>query len=298
MGIIVSGENKPGVYQPDTEIIPPEVTIPHALIYHITTPVEVETTDWTTVRAAIQPHMDEATWVDEGTKIPEANTELAELTFHTRKIAMLQTVSNEMMGGMTANGVGINGNGKQRERLIQDLLGRFMIGLTQKADKALITDNDKRSKGLANIDGKTEIEATPGNYDSIIDAVAELESLGAYKPDMRLTMSPKTWATMLKMKRAPGSAETLINPTAYTIPTAGGQTQANIHGVPVATSRFIPDGKAYLTDVRNVFSAVTPAAIEESTQEAFSLDAVRLRAKMRIGWGVADPKRIAEITIN
>ncbi|AGU14221.1 phage major capsid protein [Corynebacterium argentoratense] len=290
MGIITSGENKPGVYQPDIEIVTPRDMLAWSVLYHISNPIDVETSDWTTVRSAVLPHMDNATWVDEGKEIPEANAELAEITFHTRKIAMIQTVSTEMYGQHKQNAEG--------SRLREDLLEGFRLGLIHKVDNAIITDNDERSKGLANIDGKTKIEATPGNYDCVIDAVAELESLGAYKPDMRLTLSPKTWATMLKMKRAQGSAETLINPTAYTIPGSTGENRAQIHGIPIATSRFIPDGKAYLTDVRNIVSVATPIEFEESMHEAFSYDAVKIRAKTRIGWGVADPKRIAEITIN
>lgn len=214
--------------------------------------------------------------VKEGDAIPEGGAAASEMIVYTRKVASIETITNEA---------------KSSEQMTQMLTASLNTAIMDKAN-AVFLQNPKPSgetspTGLFNLDNVNTGTLT-GSLDAIVEGIASVSSKGGTPTS--IIMNHGTWAKLLLLKYKDGRP--MIAPSVADSPTP------MLYGLPVVLTKAAPDSKLLINDANEVISAVGSVNLNGSEDAEFSKDKYMLRGTFRLGWGVIHPDRLAVITVN
>lgn len=214
--------------------------------------------------------------VNEGDAIPEGGAAASEMLIYTRKVASIETITNEA---------------KSSEQMTQMLTASLNTAIMDKAN-AVFMQNPKPSKGetsptgLFNLDNVNAGTLT-GSLDAIVEGIAAISSKGGTPTS--IIMNHGTWAKLLLLKYTDGRP--MIAPSVADSPTP------MLYGLPVVLTKAAPDSKLLINDANEVISAVGSVNLNGSDDAEFSKDKYMLRGTFRLGWGVIHPDRLTVITV-
>lgn len=213
--------------------------------------------------------------VKEGDAIPEGGAAASEMTVYTRKVASIETITNEA---------------KSSEQMTQMLTASLNTAIMDKAN-AVFLQNPKPSgetspTGLFNLDNVNTGTLT-GSLDAIVEGIAAVSSKGGTPTS--IIMNHGTWAKLLLLKYKDGRP--MIAPSVADSPTP------MLYGLPVVLTKAAPESKLLINDANEVISAVGSVNLNGSEDAEFSKDKYMLRGTFRLGWGVIHPDRLAVITV-
>lgn len=214
--------------------------------------------------------------VKEGDAIPEGGAAASEMIVYTRKVASIETITNEA---------------KSSEQMTQMLTASLNTAIMDKAN-AVFLQNPKPSgetspTGLFNLDNVNTGTLT-GSLDAIVEGIASVSSKGGTPTS--IIMNHGTWAKLLLLKYKDGRP--MIAPSVADSPTP------MLYGLPVVLTKAAPESKLLINDANEVISAVGSVNLNGSEDAEFSKDKYMLRGTFRLGWGVIHPDRLAVITVN
>ena len=263
--------NNQGAF-PNIQYFPAEDVVTDALILRVTDRAPLADGDSPQVRI---PYVDDvdASFVDEGAPIGHATPDLSEIVVNTKKVAIITTVSNE---AYRARGV---------EGLLTNSLRRSVIN---KADHAFL-QNAADPTGLSNTPGIHDGGVLGDNLDTLIDAIAEVETNGA--TPSHIIAAPDTWAAIRKLKAGDASNQPLMNQQVAT------ETQRQVEGLEVIVNRHAEPGSLLIIDRNEIVSSVSQVELATTQDAFFENDAVGIRASIRFGWGVIRGNRIAKLNL-
>lgn len=275
----VTTTGSPKAWGLDVLGVKPDQVIPEALILQITSKAGFVEGDSPAVRVpAIRIDEDEIGFVKEGEDIPEADPNLAELVLHTGKIAHLIKVSREQVA--------------QPEALTTILQGQKRA-LIAKADYAMLQTPAPIAPATYPPAGllahATDAGVIGDNLDALVDAQTIVSSLPGGVAT-HVVASPEAYAYVRKLKKATGSAESLV----------GAGVEAGVPtllGIPVLLTSAMPADKIAVLDKNQILSAYGDVLVARSDEFYFDSDNVALRATFRFGVGILDPQAVQVISL-
>lgn len=213
--------------------------------------------------------------VKEGDAIPEGGAAASEMTVYTRKVASIETITNEA---------------KSSEQMTQMLTASLNTAIMDKANAVFLQNpkpsGDTSPTGLFNLDNVNTGTLT-GSLDAIVEGIAAVSSKGGTPTS--IIMNHGTWAKLLLLKYKDGRP--MIAPSVADSPTP------MLYGLPVVLTKAAPESKLLINDANEVISAVGSVNLNGSEDAEFSKDKYMLRGTFRLGWGVIHPDRLAVITV-
>lgn len=197
--MLITNTNK-GAFS-DISYLPAQETLPTALIYNAATPTTTIEGDAPQIHIPFIATDPAAAIVGEGNEIGETDPQLTELTVGTNKISVLTVLSRE---SYFAGGVA---------DMVTESVRRAVI---QKADAVFCANPATAGQptGLINIPDILNAGVVTTNLDTIVDALATLQTNGA--TPTHILASPTAWASLQKLK------------TSTELPLIGGTTNAAI----------------------------------------------------------------------
>lgn len=270
--------NSAQAWSPDLTAIGPREAVPDALILRTSTVAGNVEGDSPAVRVQ---YVDEASagFVAEGSEIPEGDPDLAEVLVHTGKVSQLIRLSREQFVQPNASAL----LSESVQRAVTKAANTAYINQAAPTNPAVTPP-----AGLLNVTGLTDGGAIGGNLDGLIDLQATLaENDGT---PSHFIVSPTAWASLRKLKRATGSAESLLGV---------GAADAILYllDVPVIVSNAVPADTGLLVDSNAVVSAVGNVNVTQSDQVYFTSDSIGIRCTWRFGQNVVHPERIGKFTV-
>lgn len=265
-------------WRPDVNVFAAQDVIPDALIMQTSTIGGKIEGDAVMVAVA---YIDDATatFVAEGTDIPESEPSLSGLSVATGKVSQLVKISREQWTYPETPG------------LMADSVTRAVI---RKANEAYLTQAAPvapavaPSTGLLNVADITNGGAVADDLDALVDLFATLQGEGA--TPTHLVIDPKGWAGLRKFKTATDSAQSLLGVGAT-------DTQLMLFGVPVIVTSAMPANTGLVIDSSAVVSAVSDVEVATSEHALFGSDSIAIRCTFRFGQGVVKPERIGKFTV-
>lgn len=215
--------------------------------------------------------------VKEGDAIPEGGAAASEMIVYTRKVASIETITNEA---------------KSSEQMTQMLTASLNTAVMDKANAVFLQnpkpgDSETSPTGLFNLE-KVNAGTLTGSLDAIVEGIAAVSSKGGTPTS--IIMNHGTWAKLLLLKYTDGRP--MIAPSVADSPTP------MLYGLPVVLTKAAPDSKLLINDANEVISAVGSVNLNGSEDAEFSKDKYMLRGTFRLGWGVIHPDRLAVITVS
>lgn len=214
--------------------------------------------------------------VKEGDAIPEGGAAASEMIVYTRKVASIETITNEA---------------KSSEQMTQMLTASLNTAIMDKANAVFLQNpkpggSETSPTGLFNLDDVNAGTLT-GSLDAIVEGIAAISSKGGTPTS--IIMNHGTWAKLLLLKYTDGRP--MIAPSVADSPTP------MLYGLPVVLTKAAPDSKLLINDANEVISAVGSVNLNGSEDAEFSKDKYMLRGTFRLGWGVIHHDRLAVITV-
>lgn len=258
--------------------IPADDAVPDALILATSTVAGRVEGDAVAVRVQ---YVDDAAaaLVAEGDVIPESDPDLSERLVFTTKVSQLVRFSAEQWNQPNAS------------ELMSNSVRR---AVTRTGDAAYINQAAPVAPavtppaGLLNVAGILDGGAVAGNLDALVDLQASVAAVDA--EPTHWVLSPTAWASLRKIKRQTGSAESILG-------TGAADAVAFLLDVPVLVSSAVPPDTGLLVDKTAVVSAVGDVMVATSEHAYFASDAIGLRCTWRIGANVVKPERIGKFTV-
>lgn len=242
----------------------PESTIPNSVLLTATTKAgEVEGDD-VFVRVPLINVDDSIGFVAEGAEIDEGEPDLSETVIGTGKVAALFRLSKEQL----------------RQPAVQDILtAEIKRALQNKANVALLQTPAPVSPAVWPPAGLLTYAVAGGatitnDLDPVIDAVADIESLGGSCTN--IIAAPDAWASLAMLKKADTSNESLL----------GAGTESAVRtllNIPVLVTSAMPSKKILLVDKTKTLSAYGSIEVARSEHAFFGSDSIGLRATFRFG---------------
>lgn len=265
-------------WRPDVSTFHAADIIPDALILQCSTVSGVIDGDAPSLRVAYIDD-DEATFVAEGSAIPEAEPSLNEVQVFTGAVSQLIRVSrSQYYQAGTA------------EQLAQSV-GRALV---KKADEAFLAQAAPVSPavnpaaGILNTANLVGGGTVSGDLDQLIDIVAEVQANGA-QPS-HIVLDPLGWAALRQFKTATDSNVSLLG-------SGTNDAVPMLLGIRVLVTPAMPAGQGLVLDSRAVVSAVGPVEVETSEHRYFEFRDVGLVAQWRIGQAVVRPDRLGVFNV-
>lgn len=268
-----------GAWSPDIQAFAPSDVIPTALILECSTLAGTVEGDDPAVRVGYVDD-DQAQFTAEGSEIPEAAPQLAEVLVHTAKVTQLVRVSREQY---------------QQASTATQLSQSVARAITRRADLAFANEPAPTAPavapvaGLLNVPGIVDGGTVADNLDGLVDLLATLQDNLA--TPTHILVGPKTWAELRKLKvGGTDTNESLLG---------AGVTDAEprLLSLPVLVNPALPEGKGLVVDRTAIVSAAGDVKVASSEHQYFTSDSVALRATFRFGHVVVRPERIGHFTI-
>lgn len=251
--------------------------IPEALILQTSTVAGEVDGDAPVVRVAYVDDAD-AQITPEGAEIPEADPDLSEVLVSTLKVTQLLRLSAEQWFQDRAAGM-------LSESVERAVTKRANVAYLQQAAPV---EPAIGPTGLLNIAGVVDGGAVAGDLDALVDLDAELA--GNDGTPSHVLVSPTAWASLRKLKRATGSAESLLGVGAE-------DAVPYLLDKPVIVTNALPADTGMILDKTAVMSAVGQVVVATSEHVFFTADSIGVRCTWRTGWNVVRPERIARFTV-
>lgn len=257
-------------WAPDTTRALDALTVvPDALVLAVTNHIGNIEGDEPSVRLPYVKDGFDAAIVPEGTEIPEAAGELAEVVVQTVKVANLARFSREMLAQPNA---------------AETIAASMKRGLIRRANATFLNNTGTPAGLLSNV---TDGGALGDSLDSLTDALVGIEAAGGKAT--HLLAAPDAWGTISKMKAGTGSTTPLLG--------AGvADTQRQVLGVPVVVTPDLPAGTVLAIDSDAVVSAYGQVQLARSDDAFFTSDSVAVRMTFRSGWAVVSPDRVVKLS--
>lgn len=278
--MVVLTTTSDAAWRPDINTVAPADVAPEALILRVSTQIATVEGDRPAVRAGYIPDL-EIGFVPEGGPIPSVDPDLAETVINTGKLAVVVPVSREQLAQEPNDGQ-------------SEITKAMQRSVTLAADNALIstpapTGGTWPPPGLLAIGGFTDGGTVGANLDVLVDLEAEVRSQGA-QPSLWL-LSPRGWATLMKIKATADSNSSLIG---------AGTTAAEqmLLGTPVIVNKAMPDDRGLLIDKSQVLSAIGRVEVAASDDFYFDRDTTALRIVWRFGVNIVRPQRIGSFALS
>ncbi len=178
-------------WRPDVSVFAAADAVPDALILQCSTVAGSISGDEPSLRVA---YVDDAAadFVAQASPIPEADSDLAEVTVYTSKVSQLVRLSNELYA---------------QAGTAQQLSQSVSRALVKRADQAFISEadpspNNAPSAGLLNIAGTVAGDQVSGSLDALVDLVAQLQANGS--TPTHIVIDPLGWSELRKLKFGTG----------------------------------------------------------------------------------------------
>jgi HK97 family phage major capsid protein len=218
-----------------------------------------------------------AAWYGDLEPISEADVEADELVVTPKKVATLQTVSNEAADDADA----------------ASIVGRALVAaLADRVDRSFfVGDGPKGPTGLPGITDAEPVDGDPTEgIDAYVDAVAAVESNGGAAGVIWL--NPLDWAALSKVKAAADSAVPVLNSQ----PTLAGNR--SLLGLPVRVSKHVVAGTGWVADPSRLAVVMrTDASVVVDRSAAFTKDGAVARAIMRLEFAAPYGGAVAKISV-
>lgn len=275
----ITTPNTGGAWSPDIQAFAASDVIGNALLLECSTVAGHVEGDQPAVRVGYV-NDDQAQFTAEGSEIPEAAPQLAEVLVHTAKVTQLVRVSREQY---------------QQASTAQQLSASVARAITRRADLAFVDEPAPTAPavapvaGILNVPGIVEGGPVVGNLDGLVDLLAELQDNLA--TPTHILVGPKTWAELRKLKvGGTDTNESLLG---------AGVTDAApmLLSLPVLVNPALPEGRGLVVDKTSIVSAAGDVKVATSEHQYFTSDSVALRATFRFGHVVVRPERIGTFTV-
>ncbi|NYI78710.1 phage major capsid protein [Nocardioides panzhihuensis] len=220
----------------------------------------------------------EAQITPEGDPIPEADPDLAEVLVATIKVTQLLRLSAEQWNQDRAAG------------MLSESVAR---AVTKRANLAYLQQPAPVAPavgptGLLNLPGVIDGGEVAGDLDALVDLDATLA--GNDGTPSHVLASPTAWASLRKLKRATGSAESLLGVGAE-------DAVPFLIDKPVIVTNALPADTGMILDRTAVMSAIGQVVVATSEHVYFAADSIGVRCTWRSGWNVVHPERIGKFTV-
>ena len=227
--------------------------------------------------------------VGEAVAIPESTPTFADVTLEAVKVAAFTLASSESLDD-------------SRPALLQVVQQDMIKQTATFLDQQFLTGSGSGAnmRGLLATPGITEIQVSGVNggnagFDDLADALGALEGAGGDTSRAVWFLSPRTYASLRKIKDSSGRYLLNYSPD--------GTTPATIFGIPVSTTSNLPINGTYGTssDASNVILADMSQVVigrrkdvevAVSTDFAFKNDQVAIRVIGRFDIGVINPEAV------
>jgi HK97 family phage major capsid protein len=249
----------------------------------------------TTTRDALHiPRIDSdptAAWTAEAAPIAASDPGYTDLIATPRKLASLQTISNELIADSNPDVVALLEMQTARALALKFDLGCF--------EGSGVPPEIRGLKNVVGITNDATLAAAPANLDVFANAITTLEANNAKAT--AIVMHPRTWGTLLKLKEGTAANN---KPLLQDSAGSGSQgVQRAIYGVPVylssqlATNEGTGESSAYVFDASQivaVFRQDTTILLDRS--RLFNTDQSELRAILRADLIVPNPLAVVRIS--
>jgi HK97 family phage major capsid protein len=231
-----------------------------------------------------------AAWTAEAAPIASSDPGYTDLTATPRKLASLQTISNELIADSNPSVISLLEMQVARALALKFDLGCFEGSGTPPEIRGL--------KNVAGITVDSSLAAAPTNLDPIANAITTLESNNAHAT--AIVMHPRSWGTLSKLKEGTASNKPLLQESSGS---GGAAVSRSIYGVPVylssqlATNEGTGESSAYVFDASQiiaVFRQDTTIVLDRS--RLFNTDQSELRAILRADLIVPNPLAVVRIS--
>ena len=224
-----------------------------------------------------------AAWTAEAAPIAPSDPNYADLVATPRKLATLQTISNELIADSNPDIVKL-----LEQQVTRALALKFDLGVFEGTGTA------PEIRGLAHVAGiqTAALSAAMTNLDAFAVAISALEAANATAT--AIVMAPGIWAALMALKEGTGSNKSLLQNSSGSA--SQGVTPA-LFGVPVYFSSQLPTTHAFIYDgsqVVAVFRQDTSIVLDHS--RLFNSDQSELRATMRADVVVPNPLAVYMLT--
>jgi HK97 family phage major capsid protein len=270
--------NSDGAWRPDGYAFAPEDVIPDALIIQCSTKAGFVEGDQPVVRVAYIDDAD-AEFVAEGSEIPEAEPDLAEVLVATGRVSQLVRLSLEQWS---------------QPDTADQLAQSVARAVTRRADVAFIQQIAPTppalgpSTGLLNVPGIVNGGAVSESLDTLVDLVAQLQE--NLSTPSHILLSPSAWAEFRKLRTGTELNSSLIG--------AGTQdAQQLLLSLPVVVNVALPALTGLVLDKSAIVSAYGSVNVATSEHQFFTSNSVACRCTFRLGQNVVRPNRIGKFTI-
>jgi HK97 family phage major capsid protein len=271
--------NSDGAWRPDGYAFSAADVIPDALVVQCSTLSGVIVGDEPVVRVA---------WIDdaaadfaaEGSTIPEAEPDLAEVLVATGKVSQLVRLSREQW---------------TQPQTASQLALSVARAVTRRANVAFVQQVAPTapalgpSTGLLHTAGIIDGGDVEDNLDVLIDLVATLQH-NLSNPS-HILLSPSGWAAFQKLK----VGGTSTNQSLLGSGTEDATTM--LLSLPVIVDIAMPDATGLVIDKNAIASAYGPVNVSTSEHTYFTSDSIAVRCTFRLGQNVVRPNRIGKFTI-
>ena len=279
MAFTVSTPNSASAWRPDQFAFAPSDAVPDALISTITTVAGSIEGDEPVLKVAFLDD-DTASFVAEGSTIPEGQPDLSEAIIHTSKVSKLLRITSEQyrQAGTPAQ-----------------LAQSVSRAITRRADQALLVEAAPTAPavapaaGLLNTTGVVSGGAVTDDLDVLVDLISTLQ-VNLATPS-NIVVGPQAWAALRKLKESA---------TANNVSLLGAGTsdaQQLLLSLPVTVNNAITTSAGLIIDKTAVVSAVGQVQVATSTDAYFTADSVGYRVTWRIGHAVPRANRIGKFTV-
>jgi HK97 family phage major capsid protein len=250
----------------------------------------------TTTRDALHiPRVDSdpaAAWTAEAGPITSSDPGYTDVVATPRKLASLQTISNELIADSNPDVVALLEMQVARALALKFDLGCFEGSGTPPEIRGL--------KNTAGITTDSSLAAAPTNLDVFATAIATLETNNAHAT--AIVMHPRSWGELSKLKQ--GTANNNMPLLMEQAGSAGQAVQRSIYGVPVYLSSQLSvaegagsETSAYVFEAAQliaVFRQDTTILLDRS--RLFNSDQSELRAILRADFIVPNPLAVVRIS--
>jgi HK97 family phage major capsid protein len=231
-----------------------------------------------------------AAWTAEAAPIAASDPGYTDVTATPRKLASLQTISNELIADSNPDVVSL-----LEMQVARALALKFDLGCFEG------TGTPPEIRGLKNVVGITNdatLAASPTNLDAIANAITTLETKNAHAT--AIVMHPRSWGTLSKLKEGTASNKPLLQESAGS---AGQAVTRSIYGVPVylssqlATNEGTAESSIYVFDASQIIAVFRQdTTIQLDRSRLFNSDQSELRAILRADLIVPNPLAVVRIS--
>lgn len=271
-------------WAPDVTTFAAEDLIPDSLYVKATTVAGKIQGDFPAIRV---PYVSDApaSFVPEGSAIPESGERLDGVTIRSAKLAKLLRITAEQAAQEnTMERLAISA-----QRSIVEAADSALLNFPAATQEQIDAEELVPSTGILNNE-KIVVASDPltKNLDVLVDLIAGLEQDRAIPSG--IIMGPATWAALRKLKVGDRRNDSLLGAGSL-------DAEPRLLGLPILVSPQMPVGQGLVVDSRAIVSAWSDIEAATSEHGAFSSDSILYRLTLRVGHNLLHPERIGKFEV-